>query len=273
MAWRSNQSSPGSTQPCVPPLRGGAALHGGLVAHHPLMAPLDWLAAAATAALAYQLAEKIAAVPARRSAAGVLLGTALGAVLGTLPPMHPGLWTRLAIALASASTFALFYVLLHREVRDRASPMAWAQAVLVARGGHPALAVLAAADRQLPARRSPHAFCSPSIATCTRGHLGWLHGNVPFNQDDLRLVKEGCRPGSRIVGTLDQLFVRDDSDAPWRAIDYAPGDHHGAGLRARTLYSPEWLIGELWEIDLQNGEDRQTLCELRARKGHGGALR
>lgn len=212
----------------------------------PFLAPSDWAysigAGVAAGAVALRVRDH-----AKRA---WWLAACVAVPLAVVPPMPPGMLTRAAVLAASGFSFWLFVWLVGRQVGQRTTPIAWALAVLVpsvalrallfwllpTADAAPVLAGLPGARLVLPAWREPK--------------LGTRFG-MPINWHDLRVAMHGCAAGSRIVGTLDTLYLRAGPEAGWNEVRFPPGDQLALDCGRGKLWVPEMVQEKLWSVDLE----------------------
>ncbi|MBK7977740.1 MAG: hypothetical protein IPK07_32320 [Deltaproteobacteria bacterium] len=77
---------------------------------------------------------------------------------------------------------------------------------------------------------------------------------MPINWHDLRVAMRGCATDSRIVGTLDAIYLRSGSADPWHEVRFPPGDQYALDCGRGKVWVPEMVQEKLWSVDLSTFE-------------------
>ncbi len=213
----------------------------------PFLAPSDWAYAWGAAAAGGIVASRVHGVGARV----LWLAACLAVPLAAAPPMPPGWLTRGAILVVAGSAYGLFVTLVGGQVGRGQSAPAWALAVLV-----PSVALRALLFWLLPtADAAPVLAALPGarlvMPSWPDPKLGTRFG-MPINWHDLRVAMRGCDPASRIVGTLEAVYLGSPPRAGWRAVRFPPGDQFALDCPRGRVWVPEMVQEKLWSIDLES---------------------
>lgn len=213
----------------------------------PFLAPSDWAYAWGAAAAAGIVAGRV-----RGAGARVLwLAACLAVPLAAAPPMPPGWLTRCAILVIAWCGYGLFVWLVGSQVGRGQSAPAWALAVLL-----PSVALRALLFWLLPtANAAPILAALPGarlvMPSWPDPKLGTRFG-MPINRHDLRVAMHGCDPASRIVGTLEAVYLGSPPDVGWREVRFPPGDQFALDCPRGKVWVPEMVQEKLWSVDLES---------------------